>query len=47
MVAVTKGSLFGFDPEKPVEAIRPAPGIRLGSNASLSPDGRLAIIRRR
>jgi WD40 repeat protein len=43
MVAVTEKSLLGFDHEKPAETIRPAPGIRLGSNASLSPDGRLFV----
>jgi len=42
MVAGTKKTFLGFDPEKPVEAIRADARIRPGDRPYLSPDGRLA-----
>jgi len=42
MVAATKKTFLGFDPEKSVEAIRADARIRPGDRPYLSPDGRLA-----
>jgi len=42
MVASTEKTFLGFDPEKPVEAIRADARIRPGDRPYLSPDGRLA-----